>query len=440
MQGHSFKLSARSMFALPGCRVCSGKIAVAGINDLVTTHPGLIDSWDFVVNGELHPSAVTARMSKRASWSCALGHKWEVAISDRTNINRGGRVSSCPYCSNKKVLKGFNDLASQFPQIAAQWDYEKNGEVNPDGVTYGTPTSFFWKCSRAHSFYSRVVDRTGRNIQCSTCMNQKLEVGFNDLATTNPKLAGQWHPTLNGTLSPTDIQGGSAGKAWWICELGHPWHAEIRQRNNYDTGCGVCNNLIILEGFNDLATSHPDLLAEWDWDRNHVAKPSEVVAGNRLKVWWKCSTCSKSWSASIVNRTSRASGCPSCSIGGYDTTMPGMLYFIGNDFLKARKIGITNPHAKQDRTREFSVLGWKIIKTWTHENGQIILNTETKMLQRVRGIYKLPPYLSKNEMGKLGGWSETYSQDGISDAEVIKQVDKELLEQIRLSFDFDLKS
>ena len=34
--------------------------------------------------------------------------------------------TACPFCSHKKLLSGYNDLATTYPQIAAEWDYEKN--------------------------------------------------------------------------------------------------------------------------------------------------------------------------------------------------------------------------------------------------------------------------------------------------------------------------
>ena len=37
----------------------------------------------------------------------------------------------------------------------------------------------------------------------------KLIRGVNDLATTHPKLAVEWHPTKNGELKPSDVSAGS---------------------------------------------------------------------------------------------------------------------------------------------------------------------------------------------------------------------------------------
>lgn len=34
------------------------------------------------------------------------------------------------------------------------------------------------------------------------------------LATVNPKLAAEWHPTKNGDLSPDQVTAGSGKKVW----------------------------------------------------------------------------------------------------------------------------------------------------------------------------------------------------------------------------------
>jgi hypothetical protein len=68
-----------------------------------------------------------------------------------------------------------------------------------------------------------------------------LQVGLsNCLATKNPELAKEWHLTKNGGLTPYDVTANSGKKAWWICEQGHEWKAEIKCRNQ-GVGCSQCN-------------------------------------------------------------------------------------------------------------------------------------------------------------------------------------------------------
>ena len=92
------------------CGVCSGQQVQRGVNDLATLHPHLAKEWHPTKN-KLTPHEVTQGSNKKAWWVCERGHEWEVSICNRT----GG--SGCPYCSNQKVLKGYNDIATTHPHL-----------------------------------------------------------------------------------------------------------------------------------------------------------------------------------------------------------------------------------------------------------------------------------------------------------------------------------
>ena len=65
--------------------------------------------------------------------------------------------------------------------------------------------------------------------------------GFNDLATTQPKIAEQWYQPLNGTLTPDMVTCGSSKKVWWQCSEGHIWNAVISSgTGTRKHGCPVC--------------------------------------------------------------------------------------------------------------------------------------------------------------------------------------------------------
>jgi hypothetical protein len=57
----------------------------------------------------------------------------------------------------------------------------------------------------------------------------------------------------------------------------------------------------------------PNLVLEWDADRNGDLKPCELSAGSGRRVWWTCSRGpDHRWRAKPNNRT-RGSGCPFCT-------------------------------------------------------------------------------------------------------------------------------
>ena len=98
--------------------------------------------------------------------------------------------------------------------------------------------------------------------------------------------------------------------AWWVCPEGHEWEAQIKSRTQQKTGCPFCSNKRVLKGHNDLASRHPEIAAEWDWDRNGGLAPDEVVFGSGKKVWWRCGK-GHSWQMA-VHRRIEGRGCPEC--------------------------------------------------------------------------------------------------------------------------------
>ena len=84
-----------------------------------------------------------------------------------------------------------------------------------------------------------------RNSGCPYCAGKKVLAGFNDLATTEPEIAAQWHPALNGALTPRMVTAGSHKKVWWLCAEGHVWKAAIYSRTGKQRrGCPVCSGVV----------------------------------------------------------------------------------------------------------------------------------------------------------------------------------------------------
>jgi hypothetical protein len=100
-----------------------------------------------------------------------------------------------------------------------------------------------------------------------------------------------------------------------------------------------------------------------------------------------------------------------------------VLYFISNSKLLSRKIGITNPDAKEDRLARFNKHGWTLIQKWTHPDGAVIADIETALLRWLRKDLGLHAYLTSSEVGSIGGHSETFSADGPTDEEIVQQID-----------------
>jgi hypothetical protein len=167
-KGHEWEsvVSSRTKLNGAGCPICSGNKALTGYNDLATLRPDVAEQWHPTKNGELTPDQVPVGSGRKIWWVCDKGHEWKTRIADRT----GG--SGCPICAGKKVLAGFNDLATLCPDIAAQWHPTKNDALKPSRVTVSSGRKVWWKCERGHEWSATVNNRT-RGHGCPVCARNR---------------------------------------------------------------------------------------------------------------------------------------------------------------------------------------------------------------------------------------------------------------------------
>lgn len=253
---------------------------------LAESHPALAKEahgWD--------PTEISAGSGKKLSWICSQSHVWEALVS-----NRAGKGYGCPYCSNKRILPGFNDLKTKFPEIAKEadgWD--------TSGVAPMSNKKMPWRCEKGHNWNAVVGNRTFKNYGCPICSNQQLLSGFNDLKTKFPEIAEEsfgWDPTLVAPFSNESKE--------WKCRKGHIWKSKVTNRTSRGDGCSVCSSHKTLSGYNDLLTTNPELAREaFGWN------PNELTAMSNRKRKWKCEF-GHVWDAPPSNRTS-GSGCPVCA-------------------------------------------------------------------------------------------------------------------------------
>ena len=255
--------------------------------------PRLMEEWLWDRNQEFSPYEVTIGSGKKVWWKCVRGHEWDDTVLHRSQ----GR--NCPYCSNHRILLGMNNLFATNPELSAEWDYQRNTDIDPDSVTSGSHARVWWKCSREHSYQSVIRERV-KGDGCPYCSNKKIMSGYNDLQTLNPDIASEWNYEKNSTLGPQDVGAGSIIKVWWRCEKGHEWPATVVHRTR-GNGCPYCRNRKVLPGYNDLATVHPELALEWNYLRNGKLRPEHCLPASGKRVWWICSK-GHEWESPILSR------------------------------------------------------------------------------------------------------------------------------------------
>lgn len=239
-----------------------------------------------------------------------------------------------------QVTKKFVSLAEKRPDLAKEWNYEKNGNLRPEDVTVNSHKKVWWKLpydvpmdyevkklrGKHFEFEWMAIIHSRQKCSCPFLSGRAVFSGFNDLQTMNPMLAKQWNYVKNKNLKPTQVTANSGLKVWWCLPYDDPitgkhfdfeWTDSIAHRNS-GRGCPYLSGQAVWEGFNDLKTINPELAAQWHPTKNGNLKPTQVTANTERKVWWLFSyddTITRKhfdfeWQASILNRNSGRSNCP----------------------------------------------------------------------------------------------------------------------------------
>ena len=371
-----------------GCPYCSNKKILVGFNDLATTHPNLLNEWDYEKNEDLLPTMVVAGSNQKVWWKCRYGHTWKTDVSHRA---LGGR--NCPKCANNHTSVAEHGIAFYLKQvceiiplhkinkreidvylpqykIGIEYDgvyFHKDNtakdiaktkklisdgvqviriietEANNDGKSIDTHNGFACINYKPDSMGKRYETALKTLLHYLSCLTDNkafeqvdvnverdrlriredcdITIKDNSLAVKCPQIAKEWDYEKNGNLTPEMFLYKARERVWWKCDKGHGWSATICDRSSDNTQCPYCANKKVMTGFNDLATLNPTLASEWNYDKNNgltnkngedISTPTRVTPFSNQKVWWKCAICGYEWVSTINNR-SNGQGCYMCN-------------------------------------------------------------------------------------------------------------------------------
>lgn len=241
-------------------------------------------------------------------------------LSDQQSVKLLGYIKG-PGLINEKLYRELvamlpapppgQSLADKHPDIAAQWAYDLNAPLSPEHFRPQANKKVWWRCKNGHTWKTTPNIRVCQGTGCPTCPRPVFKVtDERSLAILNPGLASEWHPEKNGNFHPKDVRPKSNRKYWWQCSKGHEWQAPVSSRAA-GHGCPYCYGRYAAET-NNLASKYPELLEEWDREKNKGLNPSDFTPHVQKKVWWLCRK-GHSWQATICNRAKNKSGCPDCT-------------------------------------------------------------------------------------------------------------------------------
>ncbi len=174
------------------CKKCSmkengntiTKVKTSKYGSLAEKSEKLLKQWDFEENGNLSPYEVPLNYSFKVAWKCdKCGYKWSSAPNSRV---RNGKISDCPHCTGRVAMPGVDDLETLYPDIAKEWDYEKNTNILPSEIKPFSNKKYFWICPTCGNSYATRPKHRIDGSGCPKCAH--IEIG-----KKNSKMVGQYN-------------------------------------------------------------------------------------------------------------------------------------------------------------------------------------------------------------------------------------------------------
>ena len=297
---------------------------------MLKDYPDVLKQWDYELNsGVSTPEFLPVHSNKQYYWKCKEGHPSYLCSLDKKTIRKYG----CPVCSNHKVIKGINDFKSSNPQLMLDWDYELNEGIDPESLSLKSITVVNWKCHICgNKWKGRIRDATKKVINCPACSlvdrghKKHIAALKKNGGIVRKDLLQDWDYSRN-QRGPDEYSPNSNEVVFWKCHIcAHEWKSKVSNRS-HGRGCPCCSNRVLVQGINDLQTTHPDIANEWDYKLNFPITPRDVMHGTAHEYYWICPNGHEPYLKSPNKRTSQNSGCPECNKGRQSSFAERALFY-----------------------------------------------------------------------------------------------------------------
>jgi len=273
--------------------------------------PELADEWATDLNNGLSPFAVTPAKNFSYWWRCKYGHEWKARASNRTSLGR-----NCPKCNDLSTsrleIRIFTEFSNvkNFIQLRQKLHGFEADLYFPDLKIAVESDGYPW-----HSGEKKEIRDIQKNkmweesgIEVIRIRDSKLKplgkycIQYQEKGDSNHFQIMCELLTLLQKLRPENGVLISLSKHY-------QQHSTFKNQDKY---IELLSQKVARED-DRLSVANPELLAEWDYNKNVPLTPDRVHKTTSLKVHWVCSSCGNQWQARIANRVQLGRGCPVCA-------------------------------------------------------------------------------------------------------------------------------
>ena len=304
-KGHEWETSSNEIVIGKRCPICAGRKVLVGFNDLLHSNPEIAKSWNYEKNKNLSPTSVTAHSQKKVWWVCEKGHEWQAIIYSRVS----GR--NCPICA-KETMSSLPEKAilfyvrKYFADVKENVKYSWLGKREFDIFVPSLKLAVEYDGGKWHSDVENdlIKDKLAEDHKIVLIRVRDDECIPYD-SSSYKILAKSQHGNLDLLVEPIKELFSLINR---LFNLSIDLDIDTKRDSSL-----IMESLITFNKNKSLGIISPNLLKEWNYEKNGKTTPEMVTNGSQRKFWWKCDK-GHEWLASVSSRTrTNSSGCPYCS-------------------------------------------------------------------------------------------------------------------------------
>lgn len=304
-KGHEWQAVVYSRTTGNGCPYCANIRVLAGYNDLDTQLPDVAKEWHPMRNGELTPCDVVAKANKKVWWKCSIcGKEWQSVIAKRA-VGQG-----CPVCA-----KG---TQASFPEKAIVY------YLRSMGLNVAENYRADWLDSFELDIYLPELRVAVEYDGHAWHKNAEKDIRKDELCKQNGvkliRIREDRCPVIENSsicfyIPHRNDNGLNAAIRFVISTLQHDGNISLEREVVVDVAKDrmyIYDLMELRKRENSFAEMRPDLVDEWNYEKNGTMRPEDVTPYSDKKVWWKCRKYGHEWEA-VVKSRAKGSNCPVCS-------------------------------------------------------------------------------------------------------------------------------